>query len=502
MASKANRKRQQLEEIRETADGPHADGGKWHRAGDPRTEPDLLDAIQEGDDRRFQLELQRVHERLGYTSEGVPLSGSAMAQLAGEDRGWQRAGSSAFDAYPDRVSMNTYLTERFHVTGPAKNIIRAYTTFTYGTGWWPTFKSKAQQAKFDAWAELVEWGEQVTKMVRETFLYGSAPTVIYPLTWGPNAKNLTDARRQPGLMRPRSGVPPTFRVLPDSRLLGIETGAGDYMKPLAYKFSDGSGGEYLVAPQDVILPTTEALGTSLRGASVLTPVLEWIVRLEKLANSRFYMNLTRSRLPVVRTVTGGKPPTTNGDVNVNIKKLPPAGSVVTEYGGVKWEMPAMNIDSSGAAGDWRLLVLLIASGVGLPEYLVLQDASNSNYASTLVASGPAHSMFLSYQEIFRVKLTRLLNACGWTDYTLQPPPVVPPNIKEQAAGHNSLVAGGIESKRSAAEAMGLDFDQELERMAQDEESNLFEDEDDLPPAPPVPTPPPTDKAKGAEKPAA
>lgn len=484
MASKPKPKAAHRAPVRETADGPHADGGRWLRAGE-RPEPRTwVDEMQEAEDAKFRQHLALVQERLGYTLGGIKLNASATAQLAGEDRGWNRAGVGGFDAYPDRAGMNAYLTERFNLAGPAKNIIKAYTTFIYGTGWWPAFKDQKKQAEFDKWAAQVCWGKMARKIVRECCLYGAAPTVLYPLTW---PANISELEKVPPPLREKKERRPdratTFRVLPDSRLKAILTDPDDYTQPIAYCFTNGDGSkDFLVAPCDVIMPTTEALGTAQRGPSVLTPVLEWIVRLEKLANSRFYLNLTRSRIPVVRNVPGGKQ-AAGGDVNANIRALPPAGSVITEYGTATWTFPSMNVDAPGAADDWRLLVLMIASGVSLPEYLVLQDASNSNYASTLVASGPAHSMFLSEQDTYLAAFTALLDACGWSGYTLQPPPVVPQDKDKQASAHTKLVAAGIESRRTAAEDMGLDFDQEQDRMAQDADSDLFADEDeDAPPS--------------------
>jgi len=47
-----------------------------------------------------------------------------------------------------------------------------------------------------------------------------------------------------------------------------------------------------------------------------------------------------------------------------------------------------------------MIVLSIAAGVQFPEFLLTSDASNSNYASTLVAEGPVVRAFKRHQAFF------------------------------------------------------------------------------------------------------
>ncbi len=54
-----------------------------------------------------------------------------------------------------------------------------------------------------------------------------------------------------------------------------------------------------------------------------------------------------------------------------------------------------------------MLLLGVAAGVGLPEFMLTSDASNANYASTMVAEGPAVKLFQSEQQFFAREFTRL-----------------------------------------------------------------------------------------------
>jgi capsid protein len=54
-----------------------------------------------------------------------------------------------------------------------------------------------------------------------------------------------------------------------------------------------------------------------------------------------------------------------------------------------------------------MLLLSIAAGAGLPEFMLTADASNANFASTMVAEGPAVKFFQSEQQRFASEFTRL-----------------------------------------------------------------------------------------------
>jgi len=53
------------------------------------------------------------------------------------------------------------------------------------------------------------------------------------------------------------------------------------------------------------------------------------------------------------------------------------------------------------------MLLSIAAGAGLPEFMLTSDASNANFASTMVAEGPAVKMFQSEQKFFATQFERL-----------------------------------------------------------------------------------------------
>lgn len=417
---------------------------------------------QERGDQQFTEELRMVRERVGFSSDGIPFLGGQLSQLAAEDRGWSSFNHEAeFDPYQNRQYVGRYVVEKYHQNPVCRNIINAYVHFTMGSGFAVSMETDAEQARFDDWAEEVHLQRVWKKWARETYLFGASPAMLFPLTWGDRAKNIT-AQRRMSARDGRRGKATAMRVVPDTKLWRVHTSGNDVGTVVAYEFQDG----WLVAPQDVLLSTLDPIGLGQRGGSILTPVLEDVLRLDKLANSRFYLNLIRSRLPAVREVKGQR---TAGQ-GANVRKLPPAGSVVTEYGGNKWVFPSHNVDAAGAKDDWRLLVLRIATGVSLPEYMTLMDASNSNLASTLVAESPTHNMFLGHQASFARLFKLHLRAMGWDNFTIAAPSIVARDMEKEARSVEIAVRSGVMSKRTGAARLGLDYDKELQNMQVDEDA--------------------------------
>lgn len=433
----------------------------WQTRREAHLEADLLSVLTQYqgsyglEDERFDKEIRFIQERAGFTTEGIPILSGRMAQLASEDKGWRNAeeDSSEYEPYQNRQAVNKYMMEKYHLDPVARNIINNYTFLTFGTGFDVTFATDAKQKAFDEWAEEHRWIDATKKTIRETYLWGASPTVLYPLTWG-------STRQRGNPMQRGAAVRKAFRVLPDTRLETIYTSPDDYATPVAYNFEG-----LTVSPEDVILSTTDPIGTSLRGGGVLLPSLEDILRLGKLATSRFYVNLVRSRIPVIRNIKGAAP------ANF-VKTLPPPGSVIQEQGSNSWTFPNHNIGASDAHDDIRTHVLRIAAGVSLPEFMVMQDASNSNYSSTISAEGPPHHMFIGNQSMFSRGQRRTLEAMGFDDFTIQNPSIIAKDEEKTAKTVEIGIRTRTMSRRSGATRLGLDYDDEVKNMHDDEETDI------------------------------
>jgi hypothetical protein len=119
----------------------------------------------------------------------------------------------------------------------------------------------------------------------------------------------------------------------------------------------------------------------------------------------------------------------------------------------------------------------------MPEYMISGDASNANYASTLVAESPFVKAAEAQQAFFRrwsrEVLWKVLAIAAQSgrlpadvaalrrsiEITIETPPIAVRNRKEELEIRQALHAAGILSKRTWAEQSGLDYDREQGREA-------------------------------------
>src|ERR671937_615056 len=69
------------------------------------------------------------------------------------------------------------------------------------------------------------------------------------------------------------------------------------------------------------------------------------------------------------------------------------GTILNAPAGMEYDFPARGLDASNFVAILQAELRAIAARLVMPEFMFTSDASNSNYASTLVAEGPAVKMF-------------------------------------------------------------------------------------------------------------
>jgi capsid protein len=149
-----------------------------------------------------------------------------------------------------------------------------------------------------------------------------------------------------------------------------------------------------------------------RGVSLFLPVLDSLRRFQgwleteliarKLASSVVMVRKHRQNTPAglaafadaqatdVQTAGDGRPR--------RLGRFEP-GSII-DVQGFDLELLAPNTHFADASVLGRTILLAVAAGTGLPEYMLTADAANANYASTLVAEGPAVRQFAAWQAFF------------------------------------------------------------------------------------------------------
>jgi len=181
-------------------------------------------------------------------------------------------------------------------------------------------------------------------------------------------------------------------------------------------------------------------------------------------------------------------PTPGGDRrSVRFEKFFP-GRVITTAG-MKYHAGPMGTSN---APTFIEVVQMVLRRVGqrwsMPEYMVSGDASNANYASTLVAESPfvksAEAKQMWYEEAFRSLVWKALRlAYGHRRFShqgvefsqlrrlvkvrLEAPRVSVRNRTEETTIRNTLHAAGLLSRRTWAALEELDFDVEREHLARE-----------------------------------
>lgn len=182
---------------------------------------------------------------------------------------------------------------------------------------------------------------------------------------------------------------------------GITYDPDDAEKPLKYHMKDriNPGQEHVIDASEVLhikFPVADM--DQARGESAMQAVMDLFTHYKQWLKNRIILNKLRTAIFAVRTIkdtsgqsvaaltqtlpTSGR--TSGGEVKKqNIK----SGSLYTPPPGVDIEMRAANINASDVKEDGRNMILQMAAGTRLPEYM-FGDASNANFASTMMAESP------------------------------------------------------------------------------------------------------------------
>jgi len=319
---------------------------------------------------------------------------------------------------------------------------------------------------------------------------------------------------------------------------GIETDRNDIETVIAYWY-DGQR----IAAEDVQHIKIFADSDVLRGRSYLEPAMAHLNNYKTWLRDRINLNRLRSMVGLVRKVEGT--PTQAANIKAGyetsartapdgtpLMRAPDGVSLFTVNKGVSYEFMTPNLQASDVQNDGRAILLAVAAGAGQPEYMVTSDASNANYASTMVAEAPGVREFIDWQDFFGeqfremyMKVIRAGIEAGalpsketYTDYidseetvVQQPTPqermaaaatgeivepktvlakrkkpvkrrrdtsteclvifpeVIHRDIKAETEAYQIQEGIGVISKRTIAARLDLDYDEEVEQMRREDE---------------------------------
>ncbi len=157
------------------------------------------------------------------------------------------------------------------------------------------------------------------------------------------------------------------------------------------------------------------------------------------------------------------------------------GTILDADAAVDYDFPASALDAGSYVKVLQAELRAIASRLVMPEFMLTSDASNANFASTLVAEGPAVRMFQRLQaeqiEDDREVMWRVIGnavAAGqlppdtrqFVEIQIVPPSLAVRDLLQEARVNEIEHQSGILSPQTWSQRRGLDYAQEQRHWAE------------------------------------
>jgi capsid protein len=231
-----------------------------------------------------------------------------------------------------------------------------------------------------------------------------------------------------------------------------------------------------------------------RGLPLYTPVRKNLRRAEKLLRNMSVVAEIQSAIALIRKHRGvsrsGVEQFVAGDADAtatdavsgrtrNYRQYGP-GTILDAPAGLEYDFPVTSVDAASYVAVLQAELRAIAARLVMPEFMFTSDASNANFASTMMAESPAIRMFERLQasmiEQDRAVLWRVIDnavAAGQLPANVRDVieiQIMPPTLRVRDALRDAQVdkiayANGILSPQTWAQHLGLDYDQEQKNLA-------------------------------------
>ena len=230
-----------------------------------------------------------------------------------------------------------------------------------------------------------------------------------------------------------------------------------------------------------------------RGVPLFYPVHENLKRAEKLLRNMSVVAQVQSAIALVRKHRSGSKSTVQqfatdrADVQVTnpatgkttlIARYGP-GTILDAHAGLDYDFPAARINAASFVKLLQAELRAVASRLVMPEFMLTSDASNANYASTLVAEGPAVKFFSRLQaeqisddlEVMWRAVQVAINAGrlpaeapSLVTVQVNAPSLAVRDRLDEARVAEIEFRNGVLSPQSWSGRSGLDYDQEQENL--------------------------------------
>ncbi len=325
---------------------------------------------------------------------------------------------------------------------------------------------------------------------------GSAASRRSSAGWTATAKrscatlSLPMAARAVRFVEPDQIITPSGRVGDPAASFGILTDADDVETVICY-YVDGRP----VDATEIQHRKANVDENVKRGLPLFFPVRKNLRRAEKLLRNMSVVAEIQSAIALIRKHQGGirsgvqQFAASQTDVTLTqaatgrttgFRRFGP-GTILDAPGGIEYDFPAAGLDAANFVAVLQAELRAIASRLVMPEFMLTSDASNANYASTMVAEGPAMRMFSRLQadlvnddlEVMWRVVRAVVDAGGLPPAALcdieiqvSPPSLEMRDQKQEAEVHQIEYQNGILSPQTWCRRRGLDYDQEQMNLAQ------------------------------------
>ena len=235
-----------------------------------------------------------------------------------------------------------------------------------------------------------------------------------------------------------------------------------------------------------------------RGLPLFYPVRKNLARAEKLLRNMSTVAQIQSAIAIIRKHASGSQASirrfvenraetqatdaSTGKTNYLQRYAP--GTILDAFAGTDYQFPAASIDAGSYVAVLQAELRAIAARLVMPEFMLSSDASNANYASTMVAEGPAvrmfqrlqHAMIQADQRIMQRAIDSAARAGRLPDDAalLVRIEAIPPSLAvrdrlREARADEILLKSGILSPQTMALRHGLDPQRESQLIGRIEQ---------------------------------
>ena len=270
---------------------------------------------------------------------------------------------------------------------------------------------------------------------------------------------------------------------------GIQTEAHDVESVLGY-YVDGQA----IDSSEIQHRKANVDSNVKRGLPLYFPVRKNLLRIEKLLRNMSVVAEIQSAIALIRKHRGASRSGVEqfvADQSKQIGASQPSGrahslsqyspgTILDAPAGLDYDFPVAGIDAGNFVAVLQAELRAVAARLVMPEFMFTSDASNSNYASTLVAEGPAVKMFERLQanlasddcEVMwrvvdnAVRAGKLpADVRKQIDIQITPPSL---HVRDQLRAcqvERIAFEKGILSPQTWSLRLGLDYDQEQKNLA-------------------------------------